>query len=160
MTDWLARARALQGPRDSGTMVTMVTMAPMGRPEDPIVTIGAIVPGYPNTRPGRDDQAGWRRYHTDLNRYWSRHSHLTVEQQRSLAWRETMHAWHLEHGERMPADRCAGCGGRLSDRSLTLPDGTVVHAGHGCLIAYGEAWQSRAAEALTAMGITAPGHDA
>ncbi len=107
-----------------------------------------------------DPWSSWRRFHAERIYARAGTDHYSTEMMERLAWRETLHAWHLEHGQRMPADRCAGCGGRFPGKSLTLPDGALVHAVHGCLIDYGEAWQGRAADALATMGVTAPTHDA
>jgi hypothetical protein len=55
--------------------------------------------------------------------------------------------WHLEHGERVPRDQCAGCRMPLGDAAaMDLADGNRVHlaADYACLIAWGEVWRAAA----------------
>ena len=60
--------------------------------------------------------------------------------------------WHLEHGERVPRDLCAGCRMPIGDgAAMDLADDNRVHLDpdYRCLIAWGETWRAaaRAAEA-------------
>lgn len=63
-------------------------------------------------------------------------------------------AWHLEHGERVPREVCAGCRRpfALGDEILDLADDNRVHfpsggGGYDCLIRHGNRWR-RARAAL------------
>jgi hypothetical protein len=60
--------------------------------------------------------------------------------------------WHLNHGERVPRDTCAGCRCpfRRDDKILDLADNNRVHlaAGYGCLIAWGKQWRRAARDAV------------
>ena len=60
--------------------------------------------------------------------------------------------WHLDHGERVPRELCAGCRRPIAsgDDVLDLADDNRVHfdADYRCLIAFGERWRSAARAAL------------
>jgi hypothetical protein len=60
--------------------------------------------------------------------------------------------WHLDHGERVPRDLCAGCRRPITpgQRVLDLADDNRVHFadGYACLIRHGERWRRRAREAI------------
>jgi hypothetical protein len=63
--------------------------------------------------------------------------------------------WHLDHGERIPRNLCAGCRNPIlpGDDSLDLADDNRVHFPHGddaynCLIQWGQTWREAARKAL------------
>jgi hypothetical protein len=66
------------------------------------------------------------------------------------ASRETR--WHLDHGERVPRDICAGCRRpiALGDEVLDLADDNWVHFkdGYECLIRHGQRWRRAAQEVI------------
>jgi hypothetical protein len=76
-----------------------------------------------------------------------------------LAWAEIEARWHLELGERVPRELCAGCREPIDEaKALDLIDGCRVHVrpDHNCLIRYGGRWRAAATRALMAMGLTPP----
>jgi hypothetical protein len=78
------------------------------------------------------------------------------------AWAEMQCRWHMERGERIPRDICAGCRKAIGATALELIDGCRVymHDNHACLIAYGERWRMAATRALLELGLIPPGHSA
>jgi hypothetical protein len=74
-----------------------------------------------------------------------------------LAWAEIEGRWHLEQGERVPRELCAGCREPIGEaKALDLIDGCRVHLrpDHNCLIRYGGRWRAAATRALVLMGLT------
>jgi hypothetical protein len=71
-----------------------------------------------------------------------------------FAWGERQNRWHLEHGERVPVDICAGCRRPIAAaEALDLIDGCRVHFGEiDCLIRHGTRWRAAATRALMALG--------
>jgi hypothetical protein len=59
--------------------------------------------------------------------------------------------WHLDHGERVPHDLCAGCRRPIApgQETLNLADGNRVHLadGYDCLIRHGTRWRAAAPRA-------------
>jgi hypothetical protein len=60
--------------------------------------------------------------------------------------------WHLDHGERVPRDLCAGCRRPITAHQLALDlaDDNRVHFANGCdcLIQHGERWRRTAREVI------------
>jgi hypothetical protein len=75
-----------------------------------------------------------------------------------LAWNELQNRWHMEHGERVPPDLCAGCRRPIGDaEALDLIDRCRVHFKNSdCLIRHGERWRVAATRALLALGLRPP----
>lgn len=75
-----------------------------------------------------------------------------------LAWRDVECRWHIQHGERVRRDVCAGCRRPIGPaETLDLIDGCHVHATQfDCLIQYGDRWRSAATIALSALGLEPP----
>ena len=75
-----------------------------------------------------------------------------------LAWGDLQSRWHIEHGERVPRDLCAGCRRSIGDmKALDLIDGCRVHfANHTCLFRHGDRWREAAARALQQAGLRPP----
>ena len=76
-----------------------------------------------------------------------------------FAWGEIVNRWHLQNGEKVSPDTCAGCWRPIgADAVLDLIDGCRVHnrAGHSCLIQYGRRWRLRATRALVELGLRPP----
>jgi hypothetical protein len=76
-----------------------------------------------------------------------------------IAWAETQNRWHMEHGERVSRDLCAGCRRPIgTKKALDLIDGNRVHIGedNACLIRHGERWRAAAMRALGALGLRPP----
>ena len=73
--------------------------------------------------------------------------------------RREMH-WHIEHGERVPRERCAGCRNTIAAREavLELADGNRTHLAddYACLIAWGERWRRGARQACSSAELDAP----
>jgi hypothetical protein len=91
-----------------------------------------------------------------IRQFDGRYTRAEVE---ALAWGEIENRWHLQHGERVARDLCAGCHRSLGDaQALDLIDGCRVHdaADHACLIRHGERWRLNATRALIALGVTPP----
>jgi hypothetical protein len=77
-----------------------------------------------------------------------------------LARDELENLWHLQHGERVPRDLCAGCRKPIGDAaSLDLIDGNRVHLTdrNGCLVQHGNRWRANAARALDDCSQAEPG---
>jgi hypothetical protein len=77
----------------------------------------------------------------------------------SHAWGELQNRRHLEHGERVPPDICAGCRRPIgSAAALDLIDGGRVHhqGNNCCLNRHGERWRAAATRALIALGLRPP----
>jgi hypothetical protein len=73
-----------------------------------------------------------------------------------LAWRETANRWWHEHGSRVAAPVCAGCGVIIASAdSVPLPHGQRVHDAD-CMVLFGRRWLAEAAAALEGMGIPSP----
>jgi hypothetical protein len=88
--------------------------------------------------------------------------HYTRADAERLAWGELQCRWHKEHGERVPADICAGCYRQIGSRpALDVADGNRVHdhTDHACLIEFGKRWRGAATRALIEMGLTPPAPD-
>jgi hypothetical protein len=76
-----------------------------------------------------------------------------------LAWGELQNRWHIEHGDRIPRDVCAGCRRPIGNaEALDLIDGSRVHLtdANGCLIRHGSRWSTNATRALMAVGLRPP----
>jgi hypothetical protein len=76
-----------------------------------------------------------------------------------LAWGELQSRWHIENGERVPRDLCAGCRKPIGNaRALDLIDGNRVHLDdqNVCLIRHGNRWRAVARRALAALGLRPP----
>lgn len=75
-----------------------------------------------------------------------------------LAWAELQNRWHMERGERVPPDLCAGCRRPIGDAAaLDLIDRCRVHFKNSdCLIRHGERWRVAATRALLALGLRPP----
>ena len=60
--------------------------------------------------------------------------------------------WHLDYGERVSREICAGCRRSIKpgQKALDLADGNQVHLadGYECLIRHGERWRRAAREAI------------
>jgi hypothetical protein len=85
--------------------------------------------------------------------------HYTRAEAEVLAWGELENRWHLQHGERVPRNLCAGCRKPIGiSDALDLIDGNRVHLAddRGCLIRHGERWRAAATCALTALGLRPP----
>ena len=73
-----------------------------------------------------------------------------------LAWRETANRWWHEHGSRVAAPSCAGCGVIIASAdSIPLPHGQRFHDAD-CMVLFGRRWLAEAAAALEGMGIPTP----
>jgi hypothetical protein len=76
-----------------------------------------------------------------------------------IAWAEVQNRWHMEHGERVSRDICAGCRRPIeSAMALDLIDGSRVHLNDGnvCMIRHGKRWRAAATRALMALGLCLP----
>jgi hypothetical protein len=75
-----------------------------------------------------------------------------------LAWRELECRWHMQHGERVAREICAGCRRPIGTaEAILLIDSARVHAnGYDCLILHGERWRGAATRALMVLGLQPP----
>jgi hypothetical protein len=92
--------------------------------------------------------------------HWSLDGRLArprVEAKR-LAYNELLNRWHMQHGERVPRDLCAGCRRPIrTDEALDLIDGSRLHGGVlDCLMRHGDRWRAAASRALDEFGIDRP----
>jgi len=102
------------------------------------------------------DWCGWYEERAAIRQFDGGH---TREEAESLAWGEAEDRWHLQHGERVPRDRCAGCRRPIGSAvALDLADGNRVHHDHAniCLTQHGDRWRAVATRALAAMGLRSP----
>jgi hypothetical protein len=76
-----------------------------------------------------------------------------------VAWADAQNRWHLQYGERVTRDICAGCRKPIGGgRALDLIDGSRVHVVNGiaCLIRHGNRWRTAATRALAEFGLQPP----
>lgn len=119
------------------------------------------------SRPGSGEKEGFAGDAADWgDRFEERAAHRQHDGYRTraeaerLAWAETENLWHLQHGERVAREWCAGCRGLIGGvPALDLIDGNRVHdrAGNDCLIRHGARWRAAATAALLSLGLTPPG---
>ena len=108
------------------------------------------------------DGADWRDLYEErcaIREFDGGHSRAEAE---CLAWSEMENRWHIEHGERVPPDICAGCRRPIgSAAALDLIDGCRVHLtdDNACLIRHGERWRAMAAQGLIVLGLRQPTAD-
>jgi len=168
-SEWLLRFRALSSgssfPQFSADSADSADSPTINSTEDeisrgsrPIGTIGTI---------GTQHSEGPLRYresNAEIEPDWRDLLHkydggYTRAQAERLAWGALQNRWHMEHGNRVPRDLCAGCRQPLgSADALSLIDGCRVHLkdNHDCLIRYGERWRTVATRALLALGVRPP----
>jgi hypothetical protein len=105
------------------------------------------------------DPAAWRDLYEErsaIRQYDGHYGHAEAE---ALAWSEVQTRWHMECGERVSRDFCAGCRRPIGTGSaLDLIDGSRVHLDNGdsCLIRHGKRWRAAATRALMALGLCPP----
>jgi hypothetical protein len=105
------------------------------------------------------EPADWRDLYEEraaIRQYDGRYSRAEAE---ALAWGAMQTRWHVEHGERVSRDLCAGCRRAIgTEKALDLIDGNRVHIGedNACLIRHGERWRAAAMRALVALGLRPP----
>ena len=110
-------------------------------------------------RRGVDDLSWWRDLYEEraaIREYYGGISRAEAEQ---FAWREIENRWHLQYGERVGSDLCAGCRRPIgSDWALDLIDTNRVHQrdNNACLIRHGERWRATARQALLTLGLQLP----
>jgi hypothetical protein len=78
---------------------------------------------------------------------------------KEIAGAEIQNRWHMEHGERVPREICAGCRRPVGTAvALDLIDGSRVHldGANACLIQHGKRWRAAATRALMALGLRVP----
>jgi len=76
-----------------------------------------------------------------------------------LAYGEAIEIWCRHNPQQLDPGTCAGCGGRIGEDRLELPDGAEVHFGDcqfECLIRYGKERKERAVLALAEYGLVPP----
>jgi hypothetical protein len=104
----------------------------------------------------RDPASDWRDFFAEraaMREFGGLHTRAEAE---ALAWAELQNRWHLEHGDRVPRDLCAGCRRPIGEASaLDLTDGSRVHLTdtNTCLIQHGKRWRANATRALMAVGL-------
>ena len=83
----------------------------------------------------------------------------SLPEARRWTWTDLQNRWRIAHGERLPRDRCAGCGQEFGSAPfLDLIDGNRVHVDekYACLARFTRRWRRDARRALRAMGIAEP----
>jgi hypothetical protein len=128
----------------------------------PIEAIKAIGTQHSNILSGEERsnaEVDWHNLYEDRAAIREFDGHYTRAEAELLAWGEIENRWHLQHGERVPRDLCAGCRKPISNaEALDLIDGARVHLANSneCLIRHGERWRAVATRALKAMGLRPP----
>jgi hypothetical protein len=106
---------------------------------------------------GKDDWRGEYNERAAIFEFDGKHTRAEAER---MAWHVVASRWYREHGKRVSANLCAGCGKPLSGAPhvLLLPHGERAHSadGYPCILAYGRRWKSAAAKVLSAFGIPSP----
>lgn len=105
------------------------------------------------------DPADWHDFYEEgaaIRQYDVQYSCAEAE---ALAWGAIQTRWHVEHGERVSRDLCAGCRRPIgTEKVLDLIDGNRVHTSddNACLARHGERWRAAATRALMALGLRPP----
>src|SRR5690349_17862625 len=102
------------------------------------------------------DQSWWRNLFAERAAHYELVGRRRRDDAEKVAWGELLNRWHVEQGERIPRDICAGCRRPIgTDRALDLIDGNGVHLddANNCLIRHGERWRTTATRALVALGL-------
>jgi hypothetical protein len=176
--EWLLRFRALSpSPPDGGLCAnrsnrakTYTTTTRGNTSNNPAEQrpIGPIGPIGTHSREGSSEdgaakaqvaETGWRDLYEERAAIREHDGYHTRVEAERLAWGELQVRWHLQHGEHVPRDLCAGCRKPIGDtKALDLIDGSRVHsrAGNGCLIRHGNRWRSAATFSLLALGLKPP----
>lgn len=106
------------------------------------------------------DVKNWRAFYEERAAHRQFDGRYSRAQAEALAWAELENRWHMQHGERVDRQHCAGCRGRFTDDDpvLDLIDRNRVHHDddHACLIWYGTHWRAAATRALTTLGLRPP----
>lgn len=113
--------------------------------------LGAPTAGYPS--------GDWRDLLEERAAIREFDGHYTRAEAAVLAWGELQNRWHLELGDRVPRDLCAGCHRPIgAAEALDLIDGNRVHFADNdvCLIRHGNRWRANATRALLAVGPRPP----
>jgi hypothetical protein len=103
--------------------------------------------------------ADWRDLYEERSAIRQYGGHYSRADAEALAWSEVQTRWHMECGERVSRDLCAGCRRPIgTKKALDLIDGNRVHIGedNACLIRHGERWRAAAMRALVALGLRPP----
>jgi len=91
-----------------------------------------------------------------IRQYDGRHTRAEAER---LAWGELENRWHMQYGERISRDMCAGCRGPIGNSvAIDLIDGNRVHSvpTTTAFVQHGQRWRAAARRALIAFGIKPP----
>ena len=172
MTDWLARFRELVKDDSRFSLgadsAIRANSSPLngdrGADTRKTSAIGSIGPfgaaaresGRQSDTPNQSVEIDWQALFDEraaIREYDGRHTRAEAER---LAWGALENRWHMQYGERVPPETCAGCrrpiGGEVA---LGLIDGCRVHdrRDHACLTQYGERWRLAATRALLALGL-------
>jgi hypothetical protein len=185
-SEWLLRFRALRAgsdfsetwanslnsPKSSSESCVNGPHATRGRPTE---AIKAIYTQHSERGPRQEQSSARVEPSVDLANQWDLQDWRDLYQERAahrefdagysradaerLAWAETENRWHMQRGERVPVDICAGCRRPISSAAtLSLIDGNRVHdhPDNRCLTRHGERWRAAASKALTDMGLRPP----
>ena len=171
--EWLLRFRALsatghqqQARADSadsadGSLITSIEgdnstfPVPIGAND----TIGTASHRAPELEDVSHSQVYWRELFETRAAARERLNHYTRAAAERRAWGEIENRWHLQHGDRIPRDLCAGCRRPIGNaEALDMIDGNRVHLtnSNGCLIQHGNRWRASATQALIALGLRPP----
>jgi hypothetical protein len=110
-------------------------------------------------RRGVDGLSWWRDLYEERAAFREYDGGISRAEAEQFAWRETENRWHLQYGERVRRDLCAGCRRPIgSDWALDVIDTNRVHQrdNNACLIRHGERWRATARQALLTLGLQLP----
>jgi hypothetical protein len=175
MTDWLARFRELVKDDSRFSLgadsAIRANSSPLngdrGADTRKTSAIGAIGPfgtaaresGRQSDTPNQSVEIDWQSLFDEraaIREYDGRHTRAEAEW---LAWGELENRWHMQYGERIARDICAGCRKPIGNSAaIDLIDGNRVHCNRSndCLILHGRRWRNAASHALVACGINQP----
>src|SRR5262249_43854813 len=121
----------------------------------PIGTIGYFgtavrESGRPSDAPNQSVEINWQALFDEcaaIRQYDGRHTRAEAER---LALGELENRWHMQYGERISRDMCAGCRRPIGNSAaIDLIDGNRVHCSpdNDCLVQHGQRWRAAARRA-------------
>jgi hypothetical protein len=169
-SEWLLRFRALREGSDfqetcanslnsansSSGSCNVTSIATEGRPIEAIKAIGTQHPKILSDQERSNAEVDWRDLFEERAAIREFEGGYPRAEAERLAWGNLENRWHLQYGERVPRDLCAGCRKPIGNAdALDLIDGNRVHlAGdRGCLIRHGHRWRAVASRALAELGL-------